>query len=75
MREQLDITAPEGVVVVEYRKDPQGYVLYIHVEGITVLRICRISNLQVIDSNQAPRSILTDLIDLTDPKEGGVDPQ
>lgn len=38
----LDITAPETQVVVELQERANGYVLYVHVEGMTVLRICQI---------------------------------
>lgn len=37
---QLDITAPEKGVQVEY--DKRRAVLYVHVDGYTALRICRI---------------------------------
>jgi hypothetical protein len=36
----LDITEPENGVEVEIRAD--GTVLWVHVDGVTVLRICRI---------------------------------
>ena len=39
--ELLDITAPKEYVQVEIRSD--GSVLWVHVDGITVLRICKIS--------------------------------
>lgn len=39
----LDITAPEHVEV-EIQNRPNGNVLYIHVDGITVLRICRVKS-------------------------------
>lgn len=38
----LDITAPDHGVRVEF--DHARDVLYVHVDGITVLRICRIRN-------------------------------
>lgn len=36
---QMDITAPSGEVQVQISAD--GTVLWVHVEGVTVLRICR----------------------------------
>lgn len=36
---QLDITQPEGPVVIEV--DHRRKVMYVHIEGFTVLRICR----------------------------------
>jgi hypothetical protein len=42
----LDIAEPEHVGV-EIRED--GKVLWVHVNGVTVLRICRISHLQIIN--------------------------
>jgi len=41
-----DITAPDNVQI-EIRDD--GTVIWIHVEGSTRLRICKIKNLQVLD--------------------------
>ena len=41
-----DITAPEHGVQVHIREDSS--VLWIHVDGITVLRICRIPKLEVV---------------------------
>lgn len=38
---QLDITAPETEVQVEY--DKTRNVLYVHIEGFTCLRICQIT--------------------------------
>lgn len=43
----LDITAPKGPVQVEI--DRQRGVLYVHVEGFTCLRICRMSEVNVIE--------------------------
>jgi hypothetical protein len=40
-RQMLDIAAPENGVEVEIRND--GQVLWVHVDGATVLRICRIA--------------------------------
>lgn len=37
---QLDITAPEFAVQVEI--DERRHILYVHVDGYTALRICRI---------------------------------
>ena len=50
---QMDITQPEGEVQVQIRAD--GSVLWVHVEGQTVLRICRISKL-VIQDERTPRT-------------------
>jgi hypothetical protein len=41
-RQMLDIAAPDHGVEVEVR--PDGRVLWVHVDGQTVLRICRIAN-------------------------------
>lgn len=41
--QMLDITAPDELVEVEV--DAARRVLYVHVDGVTVLRICRIPNL------------------------------
>lgn len=40
-----DITAPEHGVQIQIRDD--STVLWIHVDGITVLRICRIPKLEI----------------------------
>lgn len=41
--EMLDITGPETPVQVEIQdRGAQGFVLYVHVEGMSVLRICQI---------------------------------
>ena len=48
---QMDITAPEGEVQVQIRAD--GKVLWIHVEGVTVLRVCRIEGGLKIDDARA----------------------
>lgn len=50
--ELLDITAPEEFVQVEVRSD--GKVLWVHVDGITVLRICRISTIIDIADYRPP---------------------
>lgn len=42
----MDLTAPQDVEI-EIRHD--GKVVWVHVEGVTKLRACRIVNLQVID--------------------------
>lgn len=44
-----DITAPK-VVEVEIRHD--GKVVWIHVEGITVLRACRVGELTITDHRE-----------------------
>ena len=46
-----DITAPEYGVQVQIRDD--GKVLWVHVDGITVLRICRIPNFELVDDRPA----------------------
>lgn len=45
--ELLDITAPELAPEVEVRAD--GKVLWVHVDGITVLRICQMPGLTITD--------------------------
>jgi hypothetical protein len=47
----VDITAPDQVEV-EIRAD--GSVLWVHVEGITKLRLCRIQNLTITDRRDPP---------------------
>jgi hypothetical protein len=42
MVELLDITAPEGPVEVEIQHRPNGMVLYVHIDGMSVLRVCQI---------------------------------
>ena len=48
--ELLDITKPEHGVQVQIRKD--GTVLWVHVDGITVLRICQIPRLDIEDGSR-----------------------
>jgi hypothetical protein len=43
---QLDITGPEGEVQVEV--DHTRGVMYVHLEGATILRICRVGKFNVI---------------------------
>ena len=43
---QLDITAPEWPVEVEV--DHRRNVLYVHAEGVTILRICRAAKFNVV---------------------------
>lgn len=45
-----DITAPKAGVEVEVREDRN--VIWIHVDGITVLRICRIPQLIITDNSE-----------------------
>lgn len=42
----LDITAPEDLVEVQFRGDEQ--VIWVHVDGTTVLRISRIPRLVIL---------------------------
>jgi hypothetical protein len=42
-----DITAPEHGVEIEIRED--GTVIWVHVNGVTALRICRIPYLVLTD--------------------------
>jgi len=44
---QMDVTAPEAEVEIDIRED--GKVLWISVDGITVLRICQIPKLELTD--------------------------
>lgn len=46
----LDITAPEGTVQIQIRKD--GKVLWINIQSICVLRICRIESLDITDERE-----------------------
>jgi hypothetical protein len=52
---QMDITAPEGEVQVQISAD--GKVLWVHVEGVTVLRVCRCEKITI--ENQR-KKILTE---------------
>jgi hypothetical protein len=54
IKPQLDITEPDGDVVVEY--DRHRGVLYVHMEGVTVLRVCRIEGNVILqrDGNTQP---------------------
>lgn len=53
---QLDITAPEKGVQVEY--DQHRAVLYVHVDGYTALRICRIPGpVEFVGVTLAPSSL------------------
>ena len=45
--ELLDITKPEHGVQIQIRDD--GKVIWVHVDGITVLRICQIPQLELDD--------------------------
>ena len=58
--QMLDITAPEHGVQVEVRTD--GKVLWVHVDGITVLRICQMPRLDIEDARQStPTSDLSEI--------------
>lgn len=46
-RNMIDITEPTLAVEVEIRSD--GKVIWIHVDGITVMRICRVPALIIRD--------------------------
>lgn len=43
-----DITAPEHGVEIQIRND--GKVIWVHVDGVTVLRICQIPELRISDA-------------------------
>lgn len=47
---QLDITGPQHVEV-ELQEQVDGLVLYVHVQGVTVLRVCKLAAL-LIDDNR-----------------------
>jgi len=47
---QVDVTEPEGKVEVEI--DTKRRVLYVHMEGYSVLRICRIEELRLIQDGE-----------------------
>jgi hypothetical protein len=49
----LDITAPEHPVEVEIRAD--GSVMWVHVDGITVLRICQMKEGLKVDDHRMRR--------------------
>jgi hypothetical protein len=40
--EMLDLTGPKGPMQVEVQVRANGLVLYVHVEGMSVLRICQV---------------------------------
>lgn len=48
--QQMDITAPIGDVEIQVRSN--GSVIWIHCEGITVLRICRIEGDIIINDDR-----------------------
>ena len=45
----IDVTAP-SLVEIEIRSD--GKVIWIHVDGFTLLRACRIENLEIKDNRE-----------------------
>jgi hypothetical protein len=45
---QVDITEPELGVILE--TDVKRKVIYVHVDGITVLRICRCPSIEVVEN-------------------------
>lgn len=47
--ESIDITHPSGPVIVEW--DRKRHVLYVHAEGRTILRMCRVEEFQFIASS------------------------
>ena len=49
---QLDITAPDSIVCVEI--DRRRNVMYVHVDGYTALRVCRIPELRIEDNGGSP---------------------
>lgn len=49
----MDITQPEGEVQVQISAD--GKVLWVHIEGQTVLRICRCERITIDNQNQEVR--------------------
>lgn len=55
--EMLDITAPK-IVEIEIRGD--GKVIWVNVEGMTVLRVCRIGDLTLTDNHQGHRWTTSD---------------
>lgn len=63
-----DITAPKLGVQVEIRAD--GKVLWVHVDGITELRICQIEGLEIVDNRSANRWTSRELADLSIELEG-----
>jgi len=57
-----DITAPKLGVQVEIRAD--GKVLWVHVDGITELRICQVEGLEIVDNRPENRWTPKQLMDL-----------
>lgn len=55
--EMLDITAPELPVEIQIRYD--GTVLWVHVDGATVLRICKIKSLIMQDDRPKEKQELS----------------
>lgn len=53
---QLDyVCSPDDVVEVEVQSRPSGHVLYVHVNDVTVARICRIgTKIRVTDHSTTP---------------------
>ena len=67
----MDITAPEGDVQIQIR--PDGKILWVHIEGQTILRICRIEGKIEIQDERTdyelierlrlvPREVLEDVV-------------
>lgn len=48
--ELVDITAPDHGVIIHVRND--GKVIWVHVDGVTVLRICQIPKLELRDERR-----------------------
>lgn len=47
LQEMKDITSPEHGVQVQIRRD--GKVIWVHVDGVTVLRVCQVQALEIVD--------------------------
>lgn len=43
----IDITKPECPVEFEVQQRENGYVVYLHVNGISVARVCQVKEVQV----------------------------
>lgn len=54
--EMLDITNPETPVTVEVQVRPVGLVLYVHVEGVSVLRVCMVKTLLLTTPDELERA-------------------
>lgn len=56
---QMDITAPEGPVEIQIADSPTGQIIWVNLEGVCVLRVCRISAITLDDLRPSPNESLS----------------